>query len=272
MRPGSAAAAIVGALFVLPSCAYLGDRARDAARVLEFDVGYGSGTQLHVGASHVVEAGLGWYSGRRFGLRDGGFVTLDEERGEFGFPILYLHEVGQTAIGGSMPGRARAGPLDSGYERLPLQWFTGELTDRDPLDLHLGVTVVAAGFNVSVRPWAFVDFVAGLVGLDLRNNDRKGRAATEFAGDLRSPDALERRQAVARIQEITGLRWPSYRTPPKRDAFSDDERAALAQIERDLGLNSQSDAASAPQPTAERVLPPSDEAPVPVASQPSEQR
>ena len=149
---------LAAAALLFPACAYLRDRGRDAARILEFDVGVPSGLEGHIGVSHILETGVGWYSGRRWGLRSGGFVTIDEERSEFGIPILYLQQVQQYAIGGSMPGRAAAHPLDPDYSRYPLQWFSGQLIDRDPLDLHFGGNALFVGFGISLRPIHFADF------------------------------------------------------------------------------------------------------------------
>lgn len=272
MTSRSTSALLALALAFAPGCAYLRDRVRDAARVVELDGGLTTGGSFHVGASHVVEAGFGWYSGTRWGLREGSFVEVDEERAEFGVPLLYLHEVTQQVESGSMPGRSRAGPLDRGYERFPFQWWTKQLVDRDPLDLHLGANAVYVGFNVSLRPYALLDFVAGWFGADLRDNDVRGREAADFADDLHSTDALVRRRAVARIQEITGRRWPSYRTPPRRNLFPVEERAALLEIEDDVRPVTSSRARSAAHAAAPQWLAPSpsDGLPPPQAAEPAE--
>jgi hypothetical protein len=212
----------------------LRDRGRDAAKILEFDVGVPSGLEAHLGVSHVAEFGLGWYSGRRWGLRDGGFVTLDEDRAEFGVPILYLHEVQQYAVAGSMPGRGGEQPLQTDYSRFPLQWFSGQLLDRDPLDLHIGATAVFVSGGFSFRTLALGDFLLGWFGVDFRRDDLAGVSQEDLLADLTSPDALARRRAVELLQVTTGMSWPEYRTPPKRDLFPREEREVMARIEEEV--------------------------------------
>jgi len=225
--------AILG-LAVVPSCAFLKDRGRDLARVVEVDGGVGTGFNAHLGFSHVAEAGLGWYSGTRWGLREGAFVRVEEERAEFGIPFVYLHEVRQHVVGGAMAGRDTARMLAPGYERFPLQWFTGQLTDREPLDFHVGGNFALIGAGLSIRPLAILDFLGGFVGIDFRRNDLGRREVSDLLPDLRSADALVRRSAVVRLELLTGKRWPQYHTPPRRDLFTPEERRVLAEIEAEL--------------------------------------
>lgn len=217
-----------------PSCAYVRDRARDFAKIAEVEGGIATGFNVHGGLSHVLEFGAGWYAGRLWGLREGAFVDLNEERTEFGIPLLYLHEVNQRVNGGSMVGRARVRPLDAGYERYPLQWFSGQLVDRDPLDFHFGGNVVFLGVHLSLRFYAMADFLAGIFTVDLRGNDLAGVTTDDLLLDLHSPDALERRRAVELLQDLTGKRWPEYQTPTRRDLFNREERDAVETIDRDV--------------------------------------
>lgn len=257
MPSARALASLALAVACTPACAFLADRGRDAARIVEADGGLTMGGGFHVGAAYVAEAGFGWYSGMRWGLREGSFVAVDEERAEFGVPIVYLHQVSQRVESGTMPGRATVGILDKGYERFPLQWFTGQLTDRDPMDLHIGLNVAYVGFNVMVRPYAFLDFVSGWFGFDLRDNDVGEHKAEDFLDDLKSPDALVRRSAVERIQIITGRNWPDYQTPPKRELFGIEEKRALREIDDDVRPSGPERSRAVTQPSAEQWLPPS---------------
>ncbi|MFN0208020.1 MAG: hypothetical protein ACKVS6_17075 [Planctomycetota bacterium] len=238
----------------LTSCAYLKDRGRDAARIIEFDAGLTTGFQLHAGFSHVAEAGLGYYSGNRYGLREGGFVNVDEERSEFGVPIFYLHEVSQRNAGGAMPGRFIARPLEAGHERYPLQWFTGQITDREPFDLNFSANLAFIGASFTIRPIYLFDFAAGLVGVDLKRNDVSKAAAPDLVADLKSNDANVRRRAVVLLQQILGKRWPEYQSSPKREVFPGQERATIQQIEEDARRAMGS--ASAPRPAAVTTVPP----------------
>lgn len=210
------------------------DRGRDLSRVVEFDGGLTAGLQAHAGFSHFVEAGLGYYSGDRYGLREGGFVHINEERAEFGVPIFYLHEVRQRSIGGGMPGRATSLPLEPGYERYPLQFFSGQLTDREPFDFNVSGNLGFVGFSLTLRPAHLLDFAFGLFGADLKNNDLSRQTVSGLVGELKSSDALARRRAVDLLQQMTGKRWPEYQTSPKADVFSQNERDAIDRIQTDI--------------------------------------
>lgn len=239
-----------------PACAFLRDRGRDAARMIDFDAGISTGLQGHAGFSGVFELGFGYYNGRRHGLREGAFSSFDEERAEFGVPVFYLHEVSQHTVAGPLVGRTVARPLDAGYERYPLQWFSGQLTDRDPLDFNVSVNLAFVGGSLSIRPFAIIDFALGFVGIDLRHNDLKDLHVADLMGDLHSADALTRRRAVEMIQALTGRRFYSYQSSPKRDVFSSAERAAVIEIESELGSTGRSP--SAPRDEALQTAPPPD--------------
>jgi hypothetical protein len=148
--------------------------------------------------------------------------------------VFYLQEVIQVVNSGSMVGRARVRPLDAGYERFPMQWFTGQLIDRDPLDIHIGGNAAYIGFHFSIRTLALADFLGGFFGVDFRRNDLAGVKTEELLLDLHSPDALERRRAVELLQDLTGKTWHAYQTPTRRDLLPREERHVLNVIEEEV--------------------------------------
>lgn len=248
---------------------YLRDRGRDAARMVEVDGGLTPGFQFHAGFSHLIEAGAGYYEGKRHGLRDGGFVSVEESRAEFGIPVVYLHEVDQHVTAGSMVARSVARPLDAGYIRYPLQWFTPQITDREPGDLNISLNVIFVGGSFTIKPVAIVDFVFGCFGADIRRNDLSKYTISDLAPEMRSADPLERSRAVRMIQELSGRTFEYYRTSPSAEVFTNVERAAIVQIERELNGGAQSP--SAPRPTAVTISAPGarDRQPDPVESAPA---
>ncbi|MBI3820588.1 MAG: hypothetical protein HY286_18000 [Planctomycetes bacterium] len=251
------------------SCAYLRDRGRDLARVVEFDGGVSTGFQAHAGFSHLLEFGAGYYSGARHGFRDGGFVSVEESRGEFGIPFLYLHEVDQHVASGALAGASVARPLDAGFVRYPLQWFSPQITDREVADFNVSVNFVFIGASFTIKPVAIVDFVFGCVGTDLRRNDLSKYTVDDLVPELHSSDALERKRAAQLIQEITGRRFPEYRVSPSREVFGAEERAAIQQIEETVRVRLGSP--SSPRITATAYAAPAarDAMPVPIESTPA---
>lgn len=234
-----------------PSCAYLRDRGRDAARMIEFDAGTTTGLQVHAGFSHLLEAGAGYYEGKRYGLREGDFIIVEEARAEFGLPIFYLHEVDQHTLSGAMPARSVARPLDAGYIRYPLQWFSPQITDREVADFNISLNFIFVGASLTIKPVAIVDFFFGIVGTDLRRDDLSKYTVADLLPQLHSADPLERRRAVQLLERLTGRRFEQYRTSPSREVFTNSERAAILQIEQELSGGAKSP--SAPRTLANAV-------------------
>jgi hypothetical protein len=226
--------ALLGGLASCSGRGYLADRARDFAQCLEFDGSLGTGFRAQVGLSGLAQLGVGWSETATAGLRDGALGSWREDRTELGFGPLYLHEVDLEGASDAIVGHRTAAFGEPGFSSLPIEYWGGVWADRLPGDLAGGAHVFFVGASVRLRLVEVYDFLVGLVGVDPRGDDLRGRTKEELVSALRSSDPRTRRNADRLLRMLTGRGSP-YRTYSDPDVVTAEQTEAVAAWEEVVG-------------------------------------
>ncbi|HKS17291.1 MAG TPA: hypothetical protein VJU16_08260 [Planctomycetota bacterium] len=169
-------------LLLLPGCAYLESRARDVGDIVRLEASIGTGLQAHVNAGEVLHLGLGssrrWTAGWAYG------ITTTERRVEDHLPLSYfasLSDPETVSLHKLRIGDDVQNLLHRCDVVAPVSFASG--TMRKPAmqfwNLEVGVMAVVVGVEAGVNPAELVDFLLGIVTLDIAGDDdpldREGR-------------------------------------------------------------------------------------------------
>ena len=165
---------------LLAGCGYLSERARDLGDIFRVEGSVGTGLQASVTAGGVAHLGLGssrcWTAGWAYG------IPTKERRSEDYFPLSYAWsfiEPDAAALHVLKIGEGTVLPQHRCPVLGPATLSTGSL-EKPPMqywDLEVGVMLVAVGVDIGFNPAELVDFILGLVGIDIaRDDDEAGRA------------------------------------------------------------------------------------------------
>ncbi|MCB9882464.1 MAG: hypothetical protein H6834_11800 [Planctomycetes bacterium] len=197
--------------FLFPGCrssaSYLGNRWSDLVESFDADVGAGIGAQLYVGASHVAQIGFGAYETDRIGWRRGEAGAFRERRAEFGVGPFYLLEVDRRSDNHAILEEHWANYGAPGHVEFPFEWWSGAQIDRDVLDLSIEFHLILAGARFHFRTVEFVDFLAGLLTIDLRRDDLvepTPEVRRQWLATLREGDGWERERVIRKLRRLGG--------------------------------------------------------------------
>lgn len=206
---------------------YFADRWRDFSQILAADAGTTTGFQAYFGMSHLLQAGWGSYAGGRTGLRDGRTGSWIEERSELGLGPLYLHEVDWEDRSESLVGHQHARYHEEGFVEFP--WEFGEtITDRDPGDLGIAANAGFFGVSIAFKSLEFCDFLTGLFGWDLLEDDLGAKGETLLLEELCSLDPKTRLRAARNLAHLTG-KTHGYRSYSSPNVLSREQKRAIAE-------------------------------------------
>ncbi len=168
---------VVIVLGAVPSmgCAYLRDRGRDFVDIWRVEGSVGVGLHAHVTATELAHIGVG--SSRRYvaGIMYG--EGTSERRIEDDFPLSYVWTIADPET--ESLHSLRWGNSNEGAAQHRCFWMVpGELNrntyERDVLhyfDIEVGVFAAIVGFEVGFSIGELFDFIVGLFGFDLGNDD-----------------------------------------------------------------------------------------------------
>lgn len=231
--PGPVRLPVALLLLALGGCAWLRDRAADAADVVTFEVGWGLGLAADVKATDLVHVGVGYSEVRKAGFR-GREPRWYRDR-DVGLPGALLTQVGGL----------REWNL---HRLLHLHTDVGDaLAWEDPLrraDLGAGVTAGLVHLRFELSPGHLLDLLAGLVGLDPAHDDRglepedpAEPGSVWLAGDLHDhcspPDgsghAKVSPEETIELARASGLDFVGIQPHlwPEREASDDDDMRAF---------------------------------------------
>jgi hypothetical protein len=192
----------IGTLIVMTSgCAgYFQDRLKDASEILELGVGASKGFTLNVRATKAAQVGVGAYSGDWVGLREGSICSWKEERIEFGLTPFYYHEVFRKSE--RLVDIHHPMMWDPGYETFLNDFFL--ITDRGFFEVGATLNLIYVGVDVAVELAEAADFLTGLFGLDILDDDAYGVPTEELVKRLQSRSAWKRYAAVRALRRVAG--------------------------------------------------------------------
>lgn len=136
----------------------------DLIDIADFSVGVGPGFLVHVRATKLAQAIGGWSESWRVGFRGRSAGVWKEKRKEAGISLLYYQRVERERIAGWIESmRAEEMDLDTAevYGGDKDRSFTGV-----GFTVHAGILV-----DVNLRPMQAVDFVLGLMTIDVLDDD-----------------------------------------------------------------------------------------------------
>lgn len=180
-------------LLVLGGCSAAAwrDRAHDFSQVLEATATLGPGIAAEVRATEALQLGAGSFDGRSYGLMEGRFAAVREQRNELGISLLHTYDYRRDGTDLLDVRQPHFG--DPGFERHPLSW-QGE-HDRQWADVGLGLHLAYVGLHATLRLRELWDALAGCVGFDPSGDDAFARPLEEVQRQALSLDATERRAA-----------------------------------------------------------------------------
>jgi len=200
---------LTATLLALTGCTHVQNRARDLADSFKANLGVGLGMHARLKVTDALPLGLGIHSAHRLGL-DGparpGIVWQERSRSVL---LWWEYEAGMAKPGHAQPlwEHARAsgeqwniGDTPHGGPTLYHPWAEREYMHYEPgvgtfaaapywIEMELFVEIFGArlGFN----PVEFADFLGGLLGLDLLNDDGRPRYVTYESSPGEEPDEQE---------------------------------------------------------------------------------
>jgi len=143
---------------------YFRNRWYDLLDIIDFSFGAGPGFLVNVRATKIFQLVGGYSDAWQVGMRGRSFGVWREKRHEAGISLLYYQKVSRERITGWVESfRSEEMDLDTSevYANNNDRAFTG-----------VGVTVHAGIFvNVNVRPMQALDFILGLMTIDMLDDD-----------------------------------------------------------------------------------------------------
>ena len=170
---------------VHPSAAstYFSDRGYDFLDMLGVRVGGGSTVYLRARPTKFAMLGAGFFRGKWFGLHGRAAGRWREKRHEGGALVLYEVQYERSAPCGNafmcdetfLPTSSER-PRRRGW--LPIDKSVWELADDDHhwADLGLGAGLLAVAADAHVSPFQMADFLLGILGIDIADDDARNRA------------------------------------------------------------------------------------------------
>lgn len=192
--------ALLAALAALaPACAYVKDRGLDLAQVADFSLGLSEGMDANLRVTKVAQVGVGSYRGIYWvGLKDGLVDVWEEERTELGFGPLYVHEVFRSR-GCNLADIEHPLFGDPGFREHSFDLT--HLTDRGWLDVGATLNLVFFGGDAAFKTAEAADFLTGVLGYDLLEDDVFVPAKDALVRRISGEDARVR-AAAARALEL----------------------------------------------------------------------
>jgi hypothetical protein len=190
-------------ILVVSTCGcagYLQDRLKDASEIVELGVGYSKGLTLNLRATKLAQVGVGSYSGDWAGLREGCLCTWSEERTEFGLTPFLYHEVFRKSD--RLVDIRHPLMWDPGYETFLNDLFL--VTDRGFFEVGVTANIVVFGVDAAVELAEVADFLTGLVGIDLLEDDAYDLPPEKLVKRLQSRNAWRRYAAVRALRRVAG--------------------------------------------------------------------
>jgi hypothetical protein len=146
---------------------YLPDRVLDLCDIVSFDVNFGGGVYANLHMTRAVQAGggfrsvggIGWHDDRSLGAESQKEAGLNAVA--FGTQAYSATRVGTSGIQETSEGMAGFHrPSDLLYQEYRDYWAVGA-----------AVTVAFVGVDIDLHPIQVVDFLTGIVGIDIANDD-----------------------------------------------------------------------------------------------------
>jgi len=167
-------------LALTPGCAWLGARGRDLGDVVRVEGSVGVGLQAHANAGELLHLGFGssrrWSAGWAYG------IPTNERRVEDHLPLSFvqsLMEPDAAALHSLKIGGKDDYAKHRCYAVAPCTFDSGSI--RKPTmqfwDIEAGFMLLAVGAEIGFNPAELVDFILGVFGLDIADDDtEEGRA------------------------------------------------------------------------------------------------
>jgi len=177
---------------------YLADRGLDFLDMLGIKLGGNDTLFVRARATKLGMAGLGYFKGRWCGLHGRSVGCWREERVEGGGSFLYLIQYEREPLRGNAflfaDTFSKGNVPDEPEGFAPMNEFAWEIKDGDHhwIDVGVGVGLVAVALEVEVSPRQVLDFVLGILCLDICEDDARARrwtAAQAGAGDRAGVEA-----------------------------------------------------------------------------------
>ncbi len=168
------------------------DRWFDLWDIPSWDIQFGRGFGVNVTATEYAQAGIGWWDGMSLGERGRSWGMWDEHVVHRGLGPFYWVEIERTPKWGTK------NLFDHEYKYTGWDLFEesgNKAAHHDWADLGAGANVLAVGASVAASPVEAVDFIAGLIPIqlvtgwfgahqpvfDIKSDDTYNRMAHELA-------------------------------------------------------------------------------------------
>ena len=180
------------------------DRFGDLLDVFSAQAYLGIMAYVNVWGTHALDAGGGISTGVGLGLLDGGSIGF-ESRAETGMSFLFF---GASAIGGARAGSHGVDTTATAHAGLnsPKLAVYQEFRDYWGMGFDLGLAVL--GIRAEIHPLQILDFMTGLVGIDICNDDLAKTRSLNFTD--RDVDLLEQWAEIL-ISEPSVLAYQNHR-------------------------------------------------------------
>jgi len=168
---------------------YMSDRGADLLDTFGIQIGGGGTLYARARLTKFGMLGAGFFKGKWLGIHSRAVGLWREKRLEGGVSVLYESEYERSEMRGNsfmqdemfLPTSSRR-PNKRGW--LPIDKRVWELADDDYhwADIGLGVGLLAVAAEVHVSPFEIADFLLGIYGVDVANDDARNRPAEETPG------------------------------------------------------------------------------------------
>ena len=199
------------------------DRLSDLGQVFDATLTAGPGVEISARATSLAQFGGGAFDGRSLGWKQGRWIDVHEQRGEFGLSLVHFYQYRRNGHGQVLDVHHPRW-ADPGYTAYP--WSFRTLTDRRASDVGLTFHLLYLGVDLAFHPAELLDFVGGLFGRDPAGDDAFSSTAEERMAGAHALDARTRAAAFDRFlrrgESTLGYAiytMPDVRPPVQREAI-----------------------------------------------------